>query len=210
MDRFKLLISAVFVLFILESAAHTIVLSSYKLKNENDGWTLHFQQKTRALRDAIYAERSDLKGVDLNSDVFLNATSSFITEHVMLQHKGTLLRLTPKLMKYDGLSFKGQFTVEGLEKDPDYLSIATSGFDTHEHSMKIFSISIGKESYLYNFRLDQKQALFSFGSKRYLLGDAEPSNDNQSWPYLAGLFAVLIIFAGTLNRFGPRAILRVD
>lgn len=71
---FILFFSLVFMLYAVDSSAHRIVLSAYKLKYENDSWVLYFQQKTGALRDAVYNVKPDLKGMNLNSETFLDAT----------------------------------------------------------------------------------------------------------------------------------------
>lgn len=169
----------------LETSGHTVVLSLCKLKYEQDGWRLYFQQKTRPLRDAIYAGRLDLKGMNLNSELFLRETHKYITNNFTLKNEGKPLTISPKYLKYDGRNFEGQFFVKGLPKNPDDLTIETSGFDVHEHSMKVLSIIVGDQAYLYNFNKEQNQAIFSFNSKQYL-----SSKEKTYWEYKPLIFYI--------------------
>lgn len=189
---FKLFWVSLLIFDAIETSAHTIVLSMCKLKYEDHGWCLYFQQKTRPLRDAIYHNRADLKGINLNSEAFLNETSKYIRDNFTLKNNDKLLKFTPKYLKYNGLNFEGQFLVEGLLKQPDELSIFASGFDVHEHAMKILSIQVEEQEYLYNFNKEQKQITFSFDSKKYISSENSVSKGYTMLIY--GIAGALMIF----------------
>ena len=192
---FTLFFALFFLLFTLETSAHAIMLSVCKLKYEQDGWNLYFQQKTRPLRDAIYTIRADLKGINLNSEIFLNETSQYINNSLTLKNKGKLLKITPKSLKYNGLKFEGQFSVEDLPKNPDDLTIETAGFEIHEHAMKVLSINVGDQEYLCNFNKEQKQAIFSFDSKQFIPFEEKTSEGSRFLIYLiTGCLIILIVF----------------
>ncbi|GEM_PF-4947302 len=179
-ERFiKLFLVLSLILLTFRTTAHTVVLSEYRMNYEKEGWVLSFQQKTSQLRDAIYAVRPDLKGTNLNSRDFLDETRRYIAENFSMKNRGELLSITPMSMQYGGLNFEAEFFVEGLPKHPDHLIIATSGFDTHEHSVKLLSITLGEQGYLNYFNSEQKQANFSFNARRYvpLETDAQESNN---------------------------------
>ena len=192
---FKLVLSLFFILFTFESVAHTVVLSEYKLKYENDQWTLYFKQKTSALRDAIYTLQPELKGKNLNSEAFLKETSSYITDNFVLKNEGDLLEITPIYMNYEGLIFEARFTVEGLPKQPDYVTIETSGFDAHEHSVKILSIYAGDQGYIHDFNAERNHSVFSFETKQYSSSEKRTSGSSTTWIYVVVSLIILVFFA---------------
>ena len=183
-----------FALFSLRSFsvhAHTVVLSEYTLQYEDNNWTLYFKQKTSHLRDAIYFSNPGLKGINLNGEVFLAATAKHIVSNIALTHQGKQLRISPKQMHYGGLRFESVFQVEGLSGDPDYLSIKTDGFDSHEHSVKLFRTTIEEEGYLHYFNQEQRLATFDFETHNYSIGEITSDKGNN-----IVFYALLLLVAG--------------
>ena len=154
---------------------------------------LSFQKKTSQLRDAIYSLRPDLKGTNLNSEVFLDETKQYITNTFTLKYDGKLLKIVPGHMRYGGLIFEGQFFLEGLPQHPDYLAIETCGFDRHEHSINLLSITVGEQGYVHYFNKNRDFAVFSFDSKEYTFSEIKTSGGYQALIYVAGLLIILII-----------------
>ncbi len=191
----------------LASLAHPIVFSEYSLKYENEQWVLSFDQKTSYLRDAIYAVKPDLKGMNLNSSLFLEATADHITSNLTLKYRGKLLRIIPQQMKYGGLKFQSTFLVEGLTVEPDYLTIKTDGFDVHEHSVVLFRIGVENEGYLNYFNKDQKLATFDFTAHRYVFEEITPSG-HYEFVFYAILIAVLIIGLA-IRRFRAKKVIKM-
>ncbi len=168
------LVSIVSLSFSLSGSGHAIVFSEYSLRYDNEQWILSFDQKTRYLRDAIYATRPDLKGTNLNSSDFLDATANHITANLVLKYKGRLLRIVPQQMRYGGLKFESTFVVEGLPEQPGFLTIKTDGFDVHDHSIILFRVAIENEGYLNYFNQDQRLATFDFVLHRYVFEEISP------------------------------------
>ncbi len=174
--------------------AHNIVLSEYSLSYENDQWVLSFKQKTSYLRDAIYETRPDLKGINLNSDVFKEATSQHIITNLTLRYRGDLLRLKPIQMQYGGLSFESVFSVQGLPGDPDYLTIQTDAFDAHEHSIVLFRVTKETEGYLHYFNQDQRLATFDFASHSYTMDEVQSTGNYRSILYGILILVIVVVF----------------
>ncbi len=187
-------LSSLCILNPLETSAHSLVLSICELKYENNAWTLHFKQKTRPLRDAIFSEKPELKGSNLNSREFLEETSRYIAKHFTLSHQHNLLQLAPKHMKFNGRQFEGAFLVEGMPQDPEYLTIQTSGYDAHDNSMKILNIQVGNQEYLYDFNAMHKEIMFSFDSKEFVssIQPTPPRPSSFNYYALLGLCILLI------------------
>lgn len=102
--------------------------------------------------------------------------SKYIANSFILENNDGSLEITSRYMHYDGRFFNGQFIVKGLAKKTDYLTIRASDFDTHEHSIKLLSIVLNKQEYLYNFNQEQKQIVFSFDTKQFILEQDKPIN----------------------------------
>ncbi|MDN5215145.1 hypothetical protein QQ020_23900 [Fulvivirgaceae bacterium BMA12] len=170
------------------------------MKYKKDKWILSFQQKTGHLRDAIYAIRPDLKGTDLNSEIFLDETTRHITNSFILKYDGKLLKIVPKYMRYGGLKFEAQFFLEGLPKHPEYLAIQSTGFDRHEHSINLLSITIGEQGYVNYFNRSRDFAVFSFDSKQYTFSEIKTLGGYQVLIYITGLLTILIVGSVLLRR----------
>lgn len=189
----KLILLSPLLLFTFKGSAHSVVLSEYRLEYKEDGWMLSFQQKTGQLRDAIYSIRPDLKGTNLNSEIFLEETTRYITNTFTLKYDGKFLKIVPTYMRYGGLKFEAQFLLKGLPKHPEYLAIKSSGFDRHEHSINLLSITIGEHGYVNYFNRNRDFAVFSFDSKQYTFSEVKTSGGYQALIYIAGLLIILII-----------------
>lgn len=172
-------------------SAHTVVFSEYSLQYANGQWHLLFIQKTSYLRDAIYAVEPGLKGQNLNCDDFLEATSNYLTSTLKLKYRGNPLRIEPQYMRYGGLRFESGFLVEGLPEDPDYLTIRSDGFDTHEHSIVLFRVAIEDDAYVNYFNQDQRLATFDFASHSYVF--EEVKSDNRYKIILLTIFGLLLV-----------------
>lgn len=194
----KLMLLLPLLLFTFKGSAHSVVLSEYRLEYKKDGWMLSFQRKTGQLRDAIYSIRPDLKGTDLNSEIFLDETTRYIANTFTLKYDGKLLKIVPAYMRYGGLKFEAQFFLEGLPKHPEYLTIESSGFDRHEHSINLLSITIGEQGYVNYFNRKRDFAVFSFDSKHYTFSEIKTSGGYQALIYIAGLLITLIIIGRAL------------
>ncbi|PWJ44030.1 hypothetical protein BC781_101380 [Sediminitomix flava] len=200
-----ILIISLFSLFVsTESKAHTVVLSTYKLKYEDHAWKLFFSQKTRPLRDAIYASNPELKGINLNSLKFLEETSRHIKGNFVLENEGTLLNLKAERLQFDGLQFEGKFTIENLDELPEFLSIRNTGFDTHKHSVKVVSIASQGQEYIHNFNLTQKEAVFSFETNEFISPEGKPLKSFKWYFIVVGSFLILIILRLMLSRINKR------
>ena len=86
----------------MESQAHAIVLSEYSLEYRDGQWELSLVQKTSQLRDAIYAVKPELRGINLNSQDFLNATEEFVNKNLNLSMNGRELSFKSHKMSYGG------------------------------------------------------------------------------------------------------------
>lgn len=170
-----LLTSVIALSFSFSSSAHTVVLSEYSLEYREDHWVLLFDQKTSQLVDAIRNTKPELKGINLNSEVFLDATASHITSNLLLTFEGKPLRLTPQHMHYGGLKFESRFLVEGLGENPDFLTMEVDSFDAHEHSIVIFRVTEGKDGYLNYFDQTNRLATFDFSAKSYVFNEVKSS-----------------------------------
>lgn len=175
------------------SLGHRVVLSEYTLQYENGYWILSFDQKTSQLRDAIYASNPDLKGINLNSDVFLEATENYIMRSLILIYDGETLRFEPQKMRYGGLRFESRFIVEGLDTNPDYLVIKVDGFDAHEHSVVLFRFSEEDEAYLNYFNQDQRLATLDFATHRYVFEEIVSSGADRFWLYAISALVLLVL-----------------
>ncbi|MEP5613519.1 MAG: hypothetical protein ABJP45_14805 [Cyclobacteriaceae bacterium] len=188
---FVLLSSCIALLLSLTSSAHAVVLSEYSLQYENKQWVLSFDQKTSQLRDAIYASRPDLKGMNLNSEVFMDATANHIISNLSITYGREQLDIVPQHMHYGGLRFESRFIVEGLSENPDNLNLSVDGFDAHEHSVVLFRVSIGKEGYLNYFNQNQHVATFDFATKSYTMEEVSSGGGGKRILY-ALLLLVLV------------------
>ena len=159
---------------------------------------LSFRQKTGQLRDAIHSIRPDLKGTNLNSEIFLDETTRYIANSFTLKHGGKFLKIVPTYMRYGGLTFEAQFLLEGLPKHPDYLAIASSGFNNHEHAINLLSITIGEQGYVNYFNRKREFAVFSFDSKQYTFSEIKTSGGYENLIYIAGFLAMLMIIGRAL------------
>ncbi len=168
------------------------MLSEYSLSYKDDVWILNFKQKTSYLRDAIYANRPDLKGTNLNSDDFLEQTSKHIIENLSLKFEGNQLSISPVEMKYGGLSFESTFIVNGLPSNPDFLTIKVDAFDEHEHSIVLFRVANGSDAYLNYFNQEQRLATFDFESHSYVFEEIRSGESSNLIIY--ALIAVLVLF----------------
>lgn len=173
------------------AVAHNVVLSEYSLSYVNNQWILTFKQKTSYLRDAIYETRSDLKGINLNSEVFKEATAEHIITNLSLKYRGEVLLVEPIQMKYGGLSFESTFSVEGLPNDPDFLTIKTDAFDAHEHSIVLFRVTKGTEGYLHYFNQEQRLATFDFTTRSYTMEETESIGSYKSIIY--GVLTLIVV-----------------
>ena len=161
------LIFAPFLLISIVCFSHAITISSYELFRKKDTWILSVEQKTRALRDAVYLLEPELKGKNLNSDEFLEKTHQYVEESIVLQYDGDVVRLKPINARFGGLKYEAQYAIEGLPLNPKEVTIKTSGYDDHEHSTKIFSITIGDQGYVEYFNKSKFSATFTFEGKQY-------------------------------------------
>lgn len=183
----------------LQSKAHTIVLSEYSFEFKNEQWVLTFDQKTSQLRDAIYAKRPDLKGINLNSEVFLNATEDYIISNLSLKYNGERLRIVRQHMRFGGLKFESRFVVEGLPEAPAYLNIRVDGFDEHEHSIVLFRVIEETEGYLNYFNQEQRLASFNFATKSFAFEEVK-ANTRYTFILYALAFLIVVAFAVKLAR----------
>lgn len=176
---FLLLISFFLITSSFNSLAHPVILSEYSLQYENGQWILLFKQKTSYLRDAIYAIEPELKGQNLNGEDFLEATSDYLISTLTLKYNGDALQVKPQHMRYGGLRFESRLLVEGLPENPDYLTIQSDGFDTHEHSIVLFRVAIGDDAFLNYFNQEQRLATFSFSDHSYFFEEVESDNTSK-------------------------------
>lgn len=202
--HFSLFWASVFTLFFsFTGAAHTVVLSEFSLARESEQWVLSFDQKTSQLRDAIYAFRPDLKGTNLNSEEFKEATRKYVVSNLFLKYQGELLQIVPRSMHYGGLRFESTFLVEGLARKPDLLTIQVESFDAHEHSIVLFRIAEEQDGSLNYFNQNQRLATFDFNTKRYVFGDIQPNGKNKLQFILYGVL-FLILLGGAARLFQAR------
>ena len=176
---------------ILTGLAHPVVSSEYSLHYKNEQWVLTFEQKTSYLRDAVYASKPDLKGINLNSNVFLEATEAYITANINLTYKGKPIRIVPRHMQYGGLRFKSAFFVEGLPEKPGYLTIKSDGFDVHEHAIVLFRVITETEGYLNYFNKDQRLATFDFDAHQYVFEEIKPGLEYKMIFYFVSIVFVI-------------------
>lgn len=153
------------------ASAHTVVLSEYTLSYEEDRWILRFVQRTRHLRDAIYDYRPDLKGINLNGESFLLATARHIQSNLQINSQGNFVEISPIQMQYGGLRFESSFELPDLPRNPKLITIQADGFDSHEHSIVLFRIQMGREAYLHHFNQVERTTSFDFEQKQYFLED---------------------------------------
>lgn len=175
----------------LQSRAHTVVLSEYSLEYKNEQWVLTFEQKTSQLRDAIYALRPDLQGINLNSEAFLDATEDYIISNMSLKYHGEELRIVRQHMHYSGLRFESRFIAEGLPDAPEYLNIQVNGFDAHEHSIVLFRVIEETEGYLNYFNQEQRLGSFDFKTKSFAFEEVKTNGRHISILY--ALISLIII-----------------
>ncbi|MEM6644388.1 MAG: hypothetical protein AAF616_15520 [Bacteroidota bacterium] len=152
---------------ILPLKAHTIVMVQYELIEVDGNWTFYFRQKTNQLRNTIYDKRPELKGLNLNSEDFLNATAETIISSLQLFSDGNPIDLVPKTMEYGGLEFEAFFNVCGLPSKPQSLRIETSSFDEHEHSIAVMKVTQNNDSFLHFFNSKETAAIYDFSTRRY-------------------------------------------
>lgn len=193
--HFLIVLTGLVCMFVHPGSAHNVVLSEYSLQYQNEQWVLKFDQKTSYLRDAIYATRPDLKGINLNSQPYLQATADHIATNLTLKYEGDKLRITPQHMKYGGLKFESTFIVEGLSPTPDYLVIKTEGFDTHEHSVMLFRMTIGKDGYLNYFAQDRRLATFDFTKRSYVFEEMDAGG---GYGFLVYVVLLVLVVGGVL------------
>lgn len=183
------------------SIAHTTEISEYSINKKGDRWVLSFYQKTSQLRDAIYAGRPELKGMNLNSETFLQATSDHIENSVLLMQEGVQLNLIPEEMNYGGLRFSGEFELSGIESNPEKLVIKANAFEEHEHAILVFKVMDGAEGYLYYFNKDRREAIFDFKTKHYSFQEeAERQFGSSNWVVISLLFSLILIYLNQVKK----------
>ncbi|MEM8894555.1 MAG: hypothetical protein AAGC88_08255 [Bacteroidota bacterium] len=182
------------------AAAHTVVLSDHRIAYQEEGWVLTFKQKTSQLRDIVYELNPNLKGKNLNSQEFLDETARLISRDFRLVSNDNSLSLMPLRMQYDGLRFEGRFLIDGLPENPDYVTIETYGFDSHDHSVKSLSIYLNDQGYVHYFNSNQTLAAFSFSDRTYLDVGELPKHDKTNLIYV-GLVIFVLCLAVFLFQF---------
>lgn len=173
----------------MQSFSHSVVLSVYHLEYKNEEWIMHFKHKTGALRDVIYELNPDLKGKNLNSQDFLNETEIYVINTLNLKSDGKALKLSPIFMRYGGHNFEASFEVKGFREKPNAIDITTSGFDDHEHSVKILTLDTGIERFRHQFFKEKSTASFSFDNKQFSASKNQTPKEN---PIFLGIAAILI------------------
>ncbi|MEM9340771.1 MAG: hypothetical protein AAGA66_18705 [Bacteroidota bacterium] len=165
--------SLIALFFSLSSTAHTIVLSGYMLEYKNGQWELASLQRTRVLENAIYRLSPDLKGVDLNSEAFHEATAAYLKTSLSLKHEGKTLPMVPLNMNYNGLSFESTFVVEGLPQAPSFLTIKAKGYEGHKGFTTLFRVILEKEGHQVYLNSEQNLATFDFKTQEYSFTEKE-------------------------------------
>jgi len=68
--------------------AHIVIDSNYYLRYIKDqGWTIYFNTKTSSLSKRIQELNPDLKGTNLNSTTFKQATFNYLEESISIKRK---------------------------------------------------------------------------------------------------------------------------
>ena len=195
---------AMFLTMSLSAKKHPVVFAEYALEYQGGEWILSFTQKTSYLRDAIYATRPELKGINLNSDQFLQATSNHVKSNIGLRYRNDALILYPRYMKYGGLKFESSFVVEGLTKKPEHLGIVTGGYDVHEHSIIIFQITEGSGGFMNYFNRNDKAATFDFEKSQFVMGEFDYKSYHQLTNYFLLFTGLLVVLVFIIKFKGPQ------
>ena len=182
-------------LFRLNGTPHPVIFAEYSLEYQENQWVLSFTQKTSYLRDAIYAKRPDLKGTNMNSSEFLEATVDHIRSSLSLKSRGAALTISPQYLKYGGLRFESRFILNDLPEGSEYLSIKTGGYDVHEHSIIVFQVAEGNLGHMKYFNRNESEATFDFETKQFMTGDFTPAGGSKISYYFLILLALIVVFA---------------
>lgn len=192
------------ILFLLllsfKSYSHSILLSEYALTyDDKEQWVLFFKQKTSFMRDQVLKEHPELKGTNLNSDAFHQATYKHISSLMTLTYQGKALHIKPSRMEYGGLIFGSMFAVSGLPKDPDFITIETHWKEGYEHATVLFRVAQDNDSFLKYFSQDQnlELATYDFATHTYLDGEVIGNKDTPVTTYLViaiFLVGLLVVF----------------
>ena len=96
-------------------------------------------------------------------------------------------------MNYGGLSFEGMFSVPELSEWDKNLTIETSGFDDHEHSIKTLNIDMENQTYSFDFSKNYNRVIFSFGSKRFTNQNVDTNEKDNGIIWILGVLITIII-----------------
>lgn len=175
--------------------AHTVVVSAYHLEFKTDRWVLDFKQETGSLRDALYALHPNLKGINLNSKRFLDATKDYIATTLQLENEGGFYKISPLFMRFDGRHFTGEFEVLDLARHPEGIGIQTAGFEHHEHASRFLTIRKDGKDYRYQFFETNKAAYFDFSVSGFHTKGKENTSSATPFFVVTGVLLLIVVFS---------------
>ncbi|MEL6305640.1 MAG: hypothetical protein AAFQ20_12730 [Bacteroidota bacterium] len=182
-------------LFFGKVHAHTVVVSAYHLEFKKDRWMLSVKQETGSLRDALYALHPDLKGINLNSKRFLDATKDYIATTLKLENEGGFYKISPLFMRFDGRRFTGEFEVLDLKRHPEGIGIQTAGFEHHEHASRFLTIRKDGKDYRYQFFETNKAAYFDFSVSGFHSQGKKTTSSATPFFVVTGVLLLIVVFS---------------